>query len=49
MVDYEKIYRALFNGIAEALVSIEQQEYVQARDSLVKAQMDAEDIFAEKG
>jgi hypothetical protein len=47
MVDYEKMYKALFNGTADAIVSIELHNYGQARDSLVKAQREAEDIYAD--
>lgn len=47
MVDYEKMYKALFNGISDAIVSIELHNYGLARDSLVKAQREAEDIFAD--
>jgi hypothetical protein len=47
MVDYEEIYRALMCGIEDAIVNIELRNYGQARDSLIAAQREAEDIFAD--
>ena len=47
MVDYEKIYKALMGGLTDAIVSIELHNYGLARDSLVAAQREAEDIVAD--
>lgn len=45
MVDYEKLYKNLFNGITEAIDSLEKQNYGSARLDLIKLQQEAEDFY----
>jgi hypothetical protein len=49
MVDYEAVYRVLYNGIMDAITDIEKKNYGFARLTLMKAQQAAEDIFLEAG
>jgi hypothetical protein len=49
MVDYERMYKVLFNGITDAIDSIEAQNYGAAKDRLIRTQQDAEEIFMEDG
>jgi hypothetical protein len=48
-MDYEKLYRILFNGITDALEAIEKEEYAGAKETLIKAQQAAEDYYIEGG
>jgi len=45
MPDYEKIYHLLFNAITDALEQIEQQNFGSAKDLLIAAQQQAEEIY----
>ena len=45
MPDYEKMYHLLFNAITDALEQIEQQNFCSAKDLLIAAQQEAEDIY----
>ena len=45
MPDYEKMYHLLFNAITDALEQIEQQNYGSAKDLLIAAQQQAEEIY----
>lgn len=47
MADYEKMYKALFDGISEAIVGIDLRNYGQALNSLVKSLREAEDIYTD--
>ena len=47
MVDYEKMYRVLFYSITDAIVNIDMQNFGTARDDLIKAQRNVEDIYAD--
>ncbi|MEL4106043.1 hypothetical protein AAFA46_04270 [Oscillospiraceae bacterium WX1] len=47
MVDFEKMYKALFNGISDAICMLEQHNYSDAWVCLVKAQREAEALFIE--
>jgi hypothetical protein len=49
MVDFEKLYKILFNSITDAVLCIDTCNYGMARSSLIKAQQDAENIFIEDG
>jgi hypothetical protein len=49
MMDYEKLYRILFNGITDALDVFEREGYQCAKEVLVKAQQAAEDYYIESG
>ena len=45
MPDYEKMYHLLFNAATDALEQIEQQNYGSAKDLLIAAQQQAEEIY----
>ena len=45
MPDYEKMYHLLFNAITDALEQIEQQNFGSAKDILIAAQQQAEEIY----
>ena len=45
MPDYEKMYHLLFNAITDALEQIEQQNFGIAKDLLIAAQQEAEEIY----
>lgn len=45
MPDYEKMYHLLFNAITDALEQIEQQNFGSAKDLLITAQQQAEEIY----
>ena len=49
MLDYEKLYRIIFNGITDALDAFEREGYQRAKEVLVKAQQAAEDYYVENG
>lgn len=45
MANYEKMYSTLFNAITDALEQIEQQNLGSAKDLLIAAQQQAEEIY----
>ncbi len=45
MPDYEKMYHLLFNAITDALEQIEKQNFGSAKDLLIAAQQQAEEIY----
>ncbi len=45
MPDYEKMYHLLFNAITDALEQIEQQNFGSAKNLLIAAQQEAEEIY----
>ncbi|NLA85676.1 MAG: hypothetical protein GX847_00005 [Clostridiales bacterium] len=45
MLNYEKLYRILFNGITDAIDTFEREGYENAREVLMKAQQAAEEYF----
>ena len=45
MPDYEKMYHSLFNAITDALEQIEQLNFGSAKDLLIAAQQQAEEIY----
>ena len=47
MPDYKKMYLHLFNHVSDALESLEQQNFGQAKEILVAAQQQAEDEYVE--
>ena len=47
MVNYEKMYLVLFNGITDAVRNMEQQNFGFAQYTLVESQKKAEDIYIE--
>ena len=44
-MDYEKLYHLLFNAITDALEKIKGQNYGDAKDLLITAQQEAEEIY----
>ena len=42
---YQKMYTTLFNAVTDALEKIEAQTYGDAKDLLIAAQQQAEDIY----
>ena len=44
-MNYEKLYHLLFNAITDALEQMEQQNYGTAKDTLITAQQEAEEIY----
>ena len=45
MANYEKMYSTLFNAITDALEQIEQQNFGSAKDLLIAAQQQSEEIY----
>ncbi len=45
MTDYQKMYTMLFNAITDALMQMEKQNYGAAKEILVSAQQEAEEIY----
>ena len=45
MEDYQKMYTTLFNTVTDALEKIETQNYGDAKDLLIAAQQQAEEIY----
>ena len=44
-MNYEKLYHLLFNSITDALEQMEQQNYGTAKETLITAQQEAEEIY----
>ena len=49
MVEYRKMYTMLFNRITDAIELINKMEIVAAKEILIKAQQDAEEMYVECG
>ena len=49
MTDIPNYYTLLFNRVTDAIEALEQQNYGTARDILIKAQRDAEELYIEAG
>lgn len=45
MVDYEKLYKILFNGITDAIKSMENYNYITAELGLIRLQQKTEDLY----
>ena len=45
MPDYQTMYLHLFNAVTDAIESIEQQNYGTAKELLIKAQQDTEELY----
>ena len=45
MDEYKKLYLVLWNGITDAIELIEEKEYFTAKQRLIKAHQEAEDMF----
>ena len=45
MVDYEKLYRILFNGITDAIRDIDHDHFGLAKARLVSTQQKAEELY----
>ena len=48
MEDYKKLYYRLFNVYSEVLEQLERQNYGLAKEILIKAQQEAENLFLEE-
>ena len=44
-VDYQILYHKLFNACTDALNDMENQNFGQAKDRLISAQQEAEDLY----
>ena len=44
-MNYEKLYHLLFNAITDALEQMEKQNYGAAKETLIAAQQQAEEIY----
>ena len=47
MENYQKMYTTLFNAITDALEQLEQQNIGRARETLIAAQQQAEELYME--
>ena len=45
MVDYEKLYKVLFNGITDAIKDMDKHNYGLAKDRLINIQQEVEDFY----
>ena len=45
MPDYQKMYTTLFNAITDAIKSIQDGNFGIAKDTLIKAQQDTEELY----
>ena len=45
MENYQKMYSTLFNAITDALAQIENQNYSDAKSTLIAAQQKAEEMY----
>ena len=48
-MNYEKLYHLLFNAITDALEQMEKQNYGTAKETLIAAQQQAEEIYITAG
>ncbi len=44
-MNYQKMYTLLFNAITDALKQMEEQNYGTAKETLITAQQEAEEIY----
>lgn len=44
-MDYEKLYHLLFNVITDALEQMESQNFGTAKETLITAQQEAEELY----
>ena len=45
MTDYQKLYTLLFNAVTDALEDMAQQNYGAAKERLMSAQQQAEELY----
>ena len=45
MENYQKMYLLLFNAITDAIECIERLDICRAKETLIQAQQDAEEVF----
>ena len=45
MPNYQKMYSTLFNAITDAIESIRQDNYGEAKEILIKAQQETEELY----
>ena len=48
MPDYQAMYLHLFNAVTDAIESIEQQNFGTAKEQLIHAQQETEEIYISK-
>ena len=48
MADYERLYQLLFNGVTDAIETIDEQNYGSAREKLISIQQEAENLYIEQ-
>ena len=48
-MDYQQLYHRLFNGITDALEAMQRQDFGLARNILISAQCDTEDLYINMG
>lgn len=46
-MDYKKMYLTLFNALTDAIEQLERADYGSAREILIRAQQQTEEIFIE--
>ena len=44
-MDYDKLYHLLFNAITDALKQMESQNFGTAKETLITAQQEAEELY----
>ena len=49
MLDYERLYLGLFNACTDAIDAIDRLDYGAAKDVLICAQQDAEELYLTMG
>lgn len=49
MENFPKYYTRLFNGITDAIEALQEQNYIKAQDILIRAQLDAEEMYLADG
>jgi len=48
-MDYQKAYHLLFNAITDAIACLQQQNFGQAKQRLISAQLQAEALYLDSG
>jgi len=48
MADYERLYQLLFNGVTDAIETIDEQNYGSAKEKLISIQQEAENLYIEQ-
>ena len=45
MLDYKSMYLHLFNHVSDAIAALEQQNFGQAKEILISAQQETEELY----